>query len=89
MCCVGSFNLLWKLYFQEDLEGYGVDPTASFHDDIDDAMPDGVVVPLTQSPLDANSFTIFKEIMSTVQGDDPWDIGPYLYAVQTLNRLKT
>ncbi|KAJ7379552.1 hypothetical protein OS493_015347 [Desmophyllum pertusum] len=74
---------------QEDLEGYGVDPTASFHDDIDDAMPDGVVVPLTQSPLDANSFTIFKEIMSTVQGDDPWDIGPYLYAVQTLNRLKT
>ena len=51
-------NLLSTI-FQRDLEGYGVDPTAHFHDGTDDALQNEVVVPPTGCPLDADSFTIF------------------------------
>nr|XP_058969483.1 uncharacterized protein LOC131795899 [Pocillopora verrucosa]XP_058969484.1 uncharacterized protein LOC131795899 [Pocillopora verrucosa] len=74
---------------QRDLEGYGVDPTAYFHDGTDDALQNEVVVPPTRCPLDADSCTIFKASMSEVQGEDPWDITPYLHALETMNRLKT
>ena len=86
---VRSIEISIETFFQEDMEGFGVDPTASFHDDMDDAMPNAVAVPPTQCPLDANAFAIFKERMSTVQGEDPWDIAPYLYALETMVHLKT
>lgn len=81
-------NLLSTI-FQRDLEGYGVDPTAYFHDGTDDALQNEVVVPSTRCPLDVKSFTIFEASMSEVQGEDPWDITPYLHALETMNRLKT
>lgn len=74
---------------QRDLEGYGVDPTAYFQDGTDDALQNEVVVPPTRCPLDVESFTIFEASMSEVQGEDPWDITPYLHALETMNRLKT
>lgn len=49
----------FKSLSQRDLEGYGVDPTAHFHDGTDDALQNEVVVPPTGCPLDADSFTIF------------------------------
>ena len=45
--------------------------------------------PPTWCPLDANSFTIFEARMWTVQGEVPWNIMPYLYVVETMNRLNT
>ena len=81
-------NLLSTI-FQRDLEEYGVDPTAYFHDGTDDALQNEVVVPPTRCPLDADTFTIFDASMSEVQGEDPWDITPYLHALETMNRLKT
>jgi len=39
--------------------------------------------------LDANALNVFKEKMSTVQGQDSWDIMPYLHAVENMNLLKT
>lgn len=74
---------------QGDLETYGVDPTASFHDGSDDTPSNEVVVPPTLCPLDANALNVFKEKMSTVQGQDSWDIMPYLHAVENMNLLKT
>ena len=66
-----------------------MDPTAYFHDGTDDALQNEVVVPSTRCPLDADSFTIFEASMSEVQGEDPWDITPYLHALEMMNRLKT
>ena len=66
-----------------------MDPTAYFHDGTDDALQNEVVVPPTRCPLDADSFTIFEASMSEVQGEDPWDITPYLHALEMMNRLKT
>ena len=40
-------------------------------------------------PLDANALDVFEERMSTVQRQDPWDITPYLQAVETMSLLKT
>ena len=57
---VRSIEISMETFFQEDMEGFGVDPTASFHDDMDAAMPDAVAVPPTQCPLAANAFAIFK-----------------------------
>lgn len=73
--------------FQDDLERCGVDPTASFHDGSDDTPSGEVVVPLTLCPLDANALNVFEERMSSVQGQDPWDITPYLHAVENESSL--
>lgn len=54
-----------------------------------DALPDAVIVPPTGCPLDANSLAAFTDVVSNFQGKDPWDIAPYLYEVETIDRLKT
>ena len=71
------------------MERYGVDPTASFHDGTDDTPGNEVVVPPTLCPLDGNALNVFEERMSMVQGQDPWDIMPYLQAVENISLLKT
>ena len=86
-CLVNNAYIFCVL--QDDLETYGVDPTASFHDGSDDTPSNEVVVPPTLCPLDANALNVFKEKMSTVQGQDSWDIMPYLHAVENMNLLKT
>ncbi len=79
-------NVLVLLSFQEDLLTYGVDPTGTLPDEIDETS--AVVVPQTNCPLDSDSLSIFKERMSEVRCQDQWDISPYLKALDIMNQLK-
>lgn len=72
--------------FQSDVSTYGVDPLGTLPEESEE---EGVVVPQTVCPLDSNSLLSFKERMSGVQGEDNWDIAPYLHAIDIINQLKT
>ena len=54
-----------------------------------DVLPEALIVATTGSLSDANSSAVSKEMVSNAQGEDPWDIAPYLYAAETIDRLKT
>ena len=64
-----------------------MDPAGSLpdHANIDDK--DAVVVPEIQSSLDQAQIQEFKLRMSGVNGAGPWDMEPYLYAMQTLHEI--
>ena len=46
-----------------------------------------VVVPEVQCPLDEAQLQIFQDRMRDVTGAGPWDIEPYLYAMEVLHEL--
>ena len=48
---------------------------------------DAVVVPEIRCPLDQAQIQVFELQMSTVHRAGPWDIEPYIYAVQTLHEI--
>ena len=53
--------------------------------DIDDE--NAVIVPEIRCPLDQTQIQVFELRMSGVNGTGPWDIEPYLYAVQTIREI--
>ena len=64
-----------------------MDPVGSLSD-VDDIDNEGdVVVPEIQCPLDQTQIQVFELQMSTVHRAGPWDIQPYIYAVQTLHEI--
>ena len=54
-----------------------------------DVLPEALIVASTGCLSDANSSAVSLEMVSNAQAEDPWDIAPYRYAVDTIDRLKT
>ena len=64
-----------------------MDPVGSLSDvDVID-NEDDVVVPEIRCPLDQAQIQVFKLRMSTVHRAGPWDIQPYIHAVETLHEI--
>ena len=64
-----------------------MDPVGSPSDvDVIDNKHD-VVVPEIQCPLGQAQIQVFELQMSSVHRPGPWDIEPYIYAVQTLHEI--
>ena len=62
-----------------------MDPVNSLPDVEDNEIEEAVVVPEIRCPLDQTQIQVFEQRMSGVNRSGPWDIEPYLYAVQTLH----
>ena len=64
-----------------------MDPVGSLSDVDDIDNKDNVVVPEIQCLLDQTQIQVFVLQMSTVHRAGPWDVQPYIYAVQTLHEI--
>ncbi len=80
--------MLYFAVIKDTLHTYGVDVEAGLPEYNEDAASEeGVIVPETLNPLDETAFAIFLERICAVERTDPWDIEPYLRALQTLEDL--
>ena len=78
---------LWFNWILKDqINSYGVDPSAPLPDD--DEESNGVMFAEPLCPLSANGLAAFTEEMSGVVGTDVWDISPYLHSLDVLRPLK-
>ena len=74
--------------FKHELQTFGVDGEAGLPEQNDDtADENGVIVPETLNPLNETDFAFFLERISAQERSSPWDIEPYLCALQTLEEL--
>ena len=74
--------------FKHELHTFGVDADAGLPEQNDDtADENGVIVPETLNPLNETDFAFFLERISAQERSSPWDIEPYLCALQTLEEL--
>ena len=76
------------LLLKDELQTFGVDGEAGLPEQNDDAVDqNGVIVPEILNPLNETDFAFLLERISALERSSPWDIEPYLCALQTVEEL--
>ena len=86
MATFNDANVVISLDRKDQIDSYGIDPSAPLPD-VDNEAND-VVVEEPLCALSADGISVFKEEMAGVARTDAWDISPYLQSLDVLYRLK-